>query len=180
MRYSEKEIKDKLKKEFTALDRKSRNLGKNVPAMVVLAAEETSVRGENKERIDEGIKIVNKLRNNPILLYLGTQRHNLKAKSYLDAKNVQFDLISSHFPANTKNQIVDLKNYLEKHQVSSVIIVSHIYHIPRIKRYCKMLIPKINITFWKIGKMKDYKRQVNEEIEKIIEYSKKGDLPLFP
>ena len=35
------------------------------------------------------------------------------------------------------------------------------------------------MTFWKIGKIEDYKRQVNEEIEKIIEYSKQGDLPLF-
>ena len=179
MRYSEEEIKSKLKKEFDSLDKNKGKFHSKTNAVVILAAKETEITGENKERLDEGFKLSRKLKTKPTFLFLGIKEHNQNAASYINSRNVKFELIENPNQANTKDQIVDLKNYLEKHSIRSIILVSHIYHIPRIKRYCKILISKINMTFWKIGKIEDYKRQVNEEIEKIIEYSKQGDLPLF-
>jgi len=179
VRYSEEEIKSKLKKEFDSLENQKNRVKKNAEAVVILAAEEEDIVGQNKERIDKGLKIISTFECKPLLIYLGTQNHNKSASIYIRSKDITYKQIKSRNQANTKDQIIDLRRYSKNHEIASITIVSHIYHIPRIKRYCKILIPKVNITFWKIGKIKDYKRQVNEEIEKILEYSKKGDLPLF-
>ena len=179
MRYSEEEIKNKLKKEFTSLENQKNKVSENAEAVVILAAEETDVKTKNKERIDEGLKIISILDSKPLLIYLGTQDHNKSALIYLRQKDIAPKLIESHSQANTKDQIVDLQEYLKKYPLESIIIVSHIYHVPRIKRYCKILIPGGDITFWGIGRIENYKKEVNKEIEKIIAYSKNGDLPLF-
>ena len=179
MRYSEEEIKNKLKKEFASLENQKNKVSKIAEAVVILAAEEEDIVGQNKERIDEGLKIISILDNKPLLIYLGTQNHNKSASIYLRSKDITPKLIESRNQANTKDQIIDLGNYLKNQEMASITIVSHIYHIPRIKRYCKMIIPNVNVMFWKIGKMVDFKKEINQEIEKIIEYSKQGDLPLF-
>lgn len=179
MKYLEEEIKTKLKKEFSSLERQKKELNKKTGAVIILAAEETDVKGKNKDRIDEGLKIISILDSKPLFIYLGTKNHNRSALIYLRSKDITFKLIESRSQANTKDQIVDLQEYFKKCPVKSIIIASHIYHIPRIKRYCRMIIPKVNILFWKIGKIADFKKETIEEIEKIIDYSKKGDLPLF-
>ena len=179
MKYLKEEIKTKLKKEFSFLEKQKKELNKKIGAVIILAAEEIDLKGKNRERIDEGLKIISVLCNKPLLIYLGTQNHNKSASIYLKSKDITFKLIESHSQANTKDQIVDLQKYFKKSPVKTIIIASHIYHIPRIKRYCRMIIPKVNVMFWKIGKITDFKKEAAEEIEKIIEYSKKGDLPLF-
>ena len=109
MRYSEEEIKNKLKKEFTSLENQKNKVSENAEAVVILAAEETDVKTKNKERIDEGLKIISILDSKPLLIYLGTQDHNKSALIYLRQKDIAPKLIESHSQANTKDQIVDLQ-----------------------------------------------------------------------
>lgn len=177
--YSKVELKNRLQSEFLKLD-KTKNVIKRLPnVIIVLAAEEINVSGENKQRIDVGVRLVKKLNNMPSFVYIGTKAHNEHVRKYLKLRKINFILISGENDQNTKDQIVGIGVYLKSHFSRSIIIVSHIYHIPRIKRYCKIYLPNVNILFWKIGKLSNFDNKVKEEIEKIIEYSKKGDLPLF-
>ena len=139
-----KKITLQLFNDFRKLDKQKNEFDPKVEAVVILAAEEEDIVGQNKERIDEGLKIISTLECKPLLIYLGTQNHNKSASIYIRSKDITFKQIKSRNQANTKDQIIDLRRYSKNHEIASITIVSHVYHIPRIKRYCKMLIPKIN------------------------------------
>jgi len=179
VKYSEEEIKKKLLLEFKDLDRLKNDSIRDSDAVIVLAAEETQVTGENKERVEEGLKIVKNKQNNPKLFFLGTKIHNRELKKYLDKKITEIIYIESKNDATTKVQIKDFAKLLAKNKFKKALFVSHFYHIPRIKRYCHIYLKGLNSYFWKIGTFNQQNKQVEEEIQKIIKYASKGDLSLF-
>lgn len=172
-------IKDKLRLEFVDL-KQSVPVSQKFDFTVVFSAEENDISGENKTRLMQGLKLSKKETR---LIYLGTKTHNQNVKVFLREKHPK-TLISypvKRQEASTKTQVKDLAKFLkEKGADLQILMVSHSYHIPRIKRYCKKYMPReTNIIFFGIGKITAQKKQVNIEIKKIINYAKKGDLPLF-
>lgn len=171
---------DKLKKEFINIFPKKPSF--TVENIVTLSAEEIEVEGENRERIIEALQLVrkNKLHR---LIYCGVKIQNANLQLFLNTSNPNIQLIlpTSRIHSSTRTQIKDLALFLRKYKLDNLIIVSHVYHLPRIKRYCFKFFPKnTNYSLVGVGNLKNYKSQVEREAEKIIEYSNKGDLPLWP
>lgn len=172
------EMKNSFKKEFKEYKIPS-NL-KKISSIVVLAAEEVNIAGENGERIQKGFDLLKKI-NIKKFIFLGTKKHNEILKRYFSKFKFEAELIipTNRISASTKTQILDLGHFVKKNMLDNLIIVSHSYHIPRIKRYCGKYLLAINIGFCSIGKIKDQTKQVLSENQKIVDYSKKGDLKLI-
>lgn len=170
-------IVDKLLQEFKHL--KNDKIKEDIDAVVVLSAEEVEVKGENKERIREGLKF--SMKKLIPLIFLGTKIHDKYLEKYAAEKNLQKKQI--YYPVkrkktSTKTQIKDLAMFLTRHNFKSLLIVSHLYHIPRIKRYCKKYLQNTRLYFFCLGDIKKQTKQMLAEIEKIIKYSQKNDLSL--
>lgn len=157
------------------------NIG-NFDAVVVLAADEVRVSGENRQRIDEGLAILKKLKKGCKFIYIGTEKHNGHLKKYLKTKKgefLKFNLIKDP-GSNTKTQVEKLGKFVRTRSMKKLLIVSHVYHLPRIRRYCKVSIDESTEThFYPVGKIEDQNKQIGYEISKIVKYAKKGDLPKF-
>ncbi len=172
-------INEKLRKEFESIPSRIKPSAKP-DAVVVLSAEENEVIGENKDRIDQAIKLAKKFKAR--LIYLGTQGHNLSFRKYLDQRNFDINIALPvvRQEASTKTQIQDLARFLNKNFLRDLVILSSSYHIPRIKRYCVNYLNKsIKTSFLGVGKIKEQQLQKELEIKKLIRYSQKGDLPLL-
>lgn len=176
----------KLLHEFKMIKKKDIVNVNEIEAVVVLSAEEVDIIGENGLRIKEGIELTQKMKSAnsifPKLIFVGTKTHNKIFKEFLIQSHSILDVInlSNRLNASTRSQIKDLSFYLKKSKIKSVVILSHAYHIPRIKRYCSKYIARdVTCFFWPIGNISEQKLQIKSEIEKIIRYSDKGDLPLF-
>lgn len=172
------EAEEYLKLEFDGLlDWKPRI----VPdAVVVLCAEEVDVSGENKERIDAGIAATQGGGQKVPLIFLGTIKHIEKLEEYL-AKN-QSDLRplypTKRLHESSWTQIRSLADYLKRNPFNKLLVLTHAYHIPRVKRYCVKYLSNCEYDFLPVGNIENQKQQVKSEIEKIIKYAEKGDLPL--
>lgn len=180
--YENKRV-SRLLNEFKEIDKHKNIPVKIVEAIVILTADETDLSGENGERFFIGLNIIHKLKNNITVILLGTKKHNDNFKiNYVRKFNkYKFVLLANDTVETTQTQIEKLSKYIQKCKIQNILIVSHAYHIPRIKRYCHKYFEnsQIQINYWIIGIISDQQSQVREEISKIIEYSKKGDLPLF-
>lgn len=149
---------------------------KGESTVVVLCAEEVDITGENKERVNAGLKLS---RNKAKFIFLGTKTHNQAFEDYLKKTANKLKVI---YPTNrkensTRTQIKDLSNFLQKNPLGKLLIVSHTYHIPRIKLYCKKYLPKnIDYDFWPVGRIENQQKQVEREIKKIVKYKAQGDL----
>lgn len=181
MTYATDQIRVKLIQEYKDLSKHSFPTLENIDTVVVLSAEEIKIEGENGERVINGIKLSSK--SHLPLIFLGTKFHNLKIKRYSKGIKTTIQLIipSNRSQGSTRTQIKDLSEFLKKNtSFKKILILSHSYHIPRIRRYCKRyLLKNIEYFFWLIGDIKKQNKQIKNEIEKIIKYSDKGDLPLF-
>jgi len=170
-----------LSREFQSVKRPGRVVLNGVCAVIVLCAEEVEITGENKERIDAALGIINSLDNTPPLIFMGTKAHIIALEAYLCVKK---DDVKVLYPTRRKHesswtQIKSLAQYLCQKKFKKVLIVSHAYHIPRLRRYCSKYINKEQqYKFYPVGNIKNQSRRVKEEIVKIIKYAKKGDLPL--
>lgn len=144
-------------------------------AVIVLSAEETEVRGENGDRIKKGINIAYKT-GAPYFIFLGTKNHNQKAYKYFKKKNIQIIYPTWKIHASTRTQIYDLSKFLKEEKLANILIISHAYHIPRIKKYCAKLLSNIHYDFWPVGDIKKQKKQYESEMEKIKKYRALGHL----
>ena len=174
--------KQKLMSEFKNIELLKKFNINSVDALVVLSAEEIGLEGENGERVKMGLKLVKKINGDRKFIFIGTKTQNEKLKEYLRIRKLNFEVIfpTNRKEASTKTQIKDLANFVKKHKFNSIIIVSHTYHIPRIKRYCKKYFnPQLNTYFLPLGKFTNQKKQVEIEVRKIIKYAAKKDLDLF-
>ena len=172
------QVKDKLKKEFQGLSKKTLSSSKS-KYVAVLTADEVKVVSENKKRIEAAFSLV---KDSPgkTFLFLGTKRHVFYFRKYLSRQkyNCKIEAICNEDDATTLSQIKDLSVFANKNGLSSILIVSSLYHIPRIKRYCsKYFRDEVELRFLGVGTLK--KEKIKEEEGKIIKYSKKGALPLF-
>jgi len=181
VKYSEKEIEHKLWLEFKNLDSLKNDYIGDPDAIVVFAAEETGVVGQNKQRIEAGLRAIKSLVFQPSYIFLGTKLHNESLKEYLKGKSpFKVHYINSVDNASTKDQILDLVKFLSENRFGNLLIISHTYHIPRVRRYSKFYLPKyIKLSFLPVGRIENQKTAVESEIKKIIEYAALGDLPLF-
>lgn len=149
-------------------------------AVVVLCAEEVKVAGENKDRIVAGLDLVKKNRPNGPLIFLGTVGHNQHLQDYLTA---QKDDTVVYYPTNrtqdsSRSQLQHLAVFLRDKTLSNLLIISHAYHIPRVRRYAHLYLKDQSFDFYPVGRVEDQTKQVAGEIEKIIDYAAKGDLSL--
>ena len=169
-------IAEKLEKEFYQVANESSNL---FEVVVVFCAEEVEVKGENKQRIDAALKIVNSQK--VPLIFLGTIKHIDFLKQYMAKNKMKIDIFypTKRWHESSWTQIKSLAQYLKKNPFKNLLFVTHAYHIPRIKRYCYKYLPNINYGFLPIGDIRKQGTQVKNEIDKIIKYPGKGDLPLF-
>ncbi len=165
-----------LKKEFKQYKVSPTSLNK-ICQVVILGAEETDISGENKDRIDMGISLAKKIKK-PSIIFLGTKKHNHNFKNYLLKKNFRPDLKipTNRINTSTKTQIRDLANFLKDKKIDNLLIISHSYHLPRIKKYFNKYLPNIHIFLHGVGDIKSQEKEVESEIKKINLYSKKGDL----
>ncbi len=145
-------------------------------AIVVLCAEEPEVKGENRERIRAGINIAKKSKI-PYFIFMGTKVHNQHVAKYLKSKNIQAIFPTQRIQNSTRTQIIDIANYLKKNPLANILIISHAYHIPRVKLYSeKYLQKKVDYDFWPIGRLQDQKEQLEKEMKKIKKYQSLGHL----
>ena len=78
--------------------------------------------------------------------------------------------------ASTFDQFKELK----KTNLKKIAIVTHAYHGPRVLRYAtKYLAKNCQFYLFLIGRNKMTDDLIDEEVEKIIKYTKQGFIPLF-
>ena len=172
-------IKNELRREFHIIKINRHIDFTKVSAIVVLCAEETNIEGENKQRIDAGIQLLQNMEEKKFL-FLGTKFHIAYLKKYIDKKSditLLFPMHREH--ESSRTQIISLAKYCIKNHFGHIVIVSHAYHIPRIKRYCVAYLSAQKYDFYPVGDINSQSQRIDNEIEKIIKYAKKGDLPLF-
>lgn len=171
----------KLLSEFNKIKRDNAPI-KSIQAIVILSGEEIEIEGETGERAKKGISIAEK-NGNSMCIYLGTKLHNASLKRYLEAKKSRVSIVYpiKRLNATTRTQIKDLIPFLIKNKIQSILFISHAYHIPRLKRYLEKYDTSdmINAKYWPLGNIENQSSEVEEEIEKIMKYFAKGDLPLF-
>ncbi len=184
--YLDKQLRANLINEFKLLNSQNFKIPDNVDYILVLSGEETDIDGENGERIKYGLQLLKRLKkdkSNIKFIYSGTKTHVNKFLIYLknnykhnDTKNIKYQILSDD--ASTLTQIKYFINICNKSNVKSIIIVTHLYHIPRTKRYiAKFVRNYIKTTFLPINK----NMQINkykQEINKMIEYAYKGDITI--
>jgi len=173
--------RQKLFREFSHVNAYPKSAPQTFDAVVVLSAEEVEVEGENKQRIDAGLNLIREIKKNGAMIFLGTTGHIKCLKNYLGKQKSNFSLF---FPTkrpheSSRTQIRGLADFLKKKPFSNILVVSHAYHILRIKRYCAKYLIGQKYDFYPVGQIKKQTRQLEGEIEKIIKYAQKGDLPLF-
>lgn len=147
-------------------------------AIVVICAEEVGIEGENGERIKTGLDIAKKAKA-AYFIFLGTKSHNQTLEKYLrkSANKLKIIYPTNRKEASTRTQIKDLSNFLKKNPLGKLLIVSHTYHIPRIKLYSKKYLSnKTAYSFWPVGEIENQKKQVVREMKKIIRYKSLGHL----
>ncbi len=174
--------KQKLMSEFEHIKKPKFSNFKKLDAVVILAAEETDMAGETKQRVDEGLKIYKKTGKKCLFVYLGVKA----GKDYfIDYVEDKIDLnrimvLTNRKEASTKTQIKDFSKFLNDKGLTSIILVSSAYHLPRLQRYCKKFIDgkKYKLSYWPVGETGSQKLLVDKEISKIIRYAKKGDVSL--
>jgi len=178
----ERFYREKLLSEFNKISL-SNNLGaKNITAIAILAAKGVKIQGENKERILIAIRLAKEKYKHCPVIFLGTGVQIKFFKKNLQRFGLNQKILFPSYKerTNTKMQIEDLAKLANKQKANNILIVSHAYHIPRIKRYCKRYFDEKNkVYFWPVGSVQKQKRLIEAEIKKIIKYSAKGDIPLF-
>lgn len=181
MKYSGEEIKHRLLLEFKNIKFK-KSLLDDVNYIAVLSAEEVTLSGENGERFLQVFNLVKNDRKKTII-FLGTKLHNLNLEKFLkrEVYLCKIVILGSRSDSTTKIQIKQLSSFLGKHRViNKILIVSNTYHFPRIKRYCRMYLnSKVRTYYIGIGDIRFQTQRVDDEIEKIIKYASKKDLPLL-
>jgi len=173
--------RQKLTFEFQNLKTPKDNSLKKINAIVILSAEETQIQGENKNRIDAGLRILKKAPNKSLFIYEGVKAAKEPVVNYLKGKVDEERLLifTTRRESSTKTQIKDLVKFLSKSNLQKILIVTHAYHILRAKRTClRYMPPNIKVEFYPVGVILRQKSQVAREINKIIKYASHGDLPL--
>jgi len=181
------DLQKKLMDEFDVVE-KGRNpkITSDIEAIVVLSGEslDPAIKTDlhdTEERLAEGIRIyqgIQKLEGSPILVLNGTDPQNIFMEAEAKRRAVDKVMIvknPSYPAASTKTQIEGLK----KLKFKKIAIVTHAYHGPRVLRYArKFFLNNCKFTLFLIARDKINKNQVQQEIEKIIEYASKGDIDL--
>lgn len=169
---------EKVKKE------KNPKITKDFEAVVILSGESGDPANptnldDTEERTQAGIEIfkkIKKLGSNPTLILNGTDAQNgLMEKNAKKEKVDNLQLIKNLPVPNisTLTQFQGLKNKFFK----KIVIVTHAYHGPRVKKYAKKYLPKnCRYQLFLLDRDKISQNLIREEIEKILRYSQKGDL----
>jgi uncharacterized SAM-binding protein YcdF (DUF218 family) len=171
---------EKLRQEFSFLKKDETPYDKHFDAVVVLCAEGIEVEGENKERIDTAIDILDSTKDQIPLIFMGTIKHIKNLKPYLLKNKIKFPVFypTKRLHESSWTQVKSLSEYAQKKHFSDILIISHAYHIPRVKRYCAKYMNGTNCSFLPVGDIQDQSSKIGGEIDRIIRYSKKGDLTL--
>ena len=173
--------RQKLFREFSHVNAYPKSALRIFDAVVVLSAEEVEVEGENKRRIDAGLNLIREIKKNGAMIFLGTVWHIKYLEHYLSHRKINFSLLlpTKRRHESSRTQIRSLADFLKKKPFSNILVVSHAYHIPRVKRYCAQYLTGQKYDFYPVGQIKKQTRQLEDEIDKIIKYAQKGDLPLL-
>ncbi len=177
---NEKIMRENLFQEFLAVHKYPIYPLEHFNAVVVLCAEEVEVDGENGMRIHAGLEICKN--TGAVMIFLGTIYHNTNLKAFL----IQHEaVVSVYFPRNRKSesswtQVRALAVFLKRKSFPHLLILSSAYHIPRIRRYCQQYLPTTQERdFYPVGNILEQKHNISSEIDRIIRYAEKGNLPLW-
>lgn len=146
-------------------------MNQKIDAVWVLSGKEHQVRGENKKRIDKGLKIADKF-GARYFIYNGVKLQNKYLRSYLKtkflkAKPLIFDC-SRKFYSNTEQQFKTLaKNNQVKH-LSSLILVSDLSHLLRLRLYARKYLIGYKLSYQ--GTRPRHIRDFGSELIKIWRY----------
>lgn len=184
-----KNIKSKLLLEFRESARgKNPKVIADIEAVVVLSGESgdpalaTDLQ-DTQERTLAGIKIykaVSKAGGNPMLVLTGTNSQNKLMLKLAKEKGITKITMLENIPPVPLASTFDQFRQLKKMQFKKIAIVTHAYHGPRVLRYAKKYLAK-NCQFYLflIGRGKMTNDFIEEEVAKIVKYSKKGHIPIF-
>ena len=180
-----KNSKSELLEEFEKVKRdKNSKITKDIEAVVILSGESGDPDYQTKlhdteERTQFAIQIfkkIKKLGGSPILVLNGTNAQNNLMAKIAKSYGVKKNLTIKNPPVprvSTLTQFQGLKNL----RFAKIAIVTHAYHNPRVKRYTKKYLPKnCQSQLFLLDRDKISRNQIQQEFEKILRYSRKGDI----
>jgi hypothetical protein len=175
------QVANRLLKEFSAVDQLPKASLESFDAVVMLCAEEVDASGENGERIMAALNVQGKIKPSSPLLYMGTIYHIKGLEDYLTKNKLTPNIL---YPTRRRaesswTEIRSLADYLKKKKFEKVLVLTHAYHLPRIMRYCASYLTDQDYDFFPVGHIENQIAQTQAEVQKIIKYAEKGDLPLF-
>lgn len=159
-----------------------RRLPTKVEAVWVLSGPEISVSGSNGQRISKGLQLAKQL-HATYFIFNGVPQQNRYLKDFLAQKKWSFKVITFNCTdkrvGNTYQQVQCFAERRDLAHLKSIVIVSHLVHLPRIKRYLIRFPFLIRKTyFFGVGLLFDRQLTIISELKKLIRYSRKGDLDL--
>ncbi len=170
----------KLVEEFELLKKKKFPRPKRTDCLLILSGEETKVLTDNGARIKLGINLfkdIAKSDRSTTLVYSGTKSHLKHFNKYVNNKKLNFSTQLLPDNATTLTQIKAFMLLIAKHNFKSVTIITHLWHIPRTRRYVEKFFPsKTTVTYFPVNDLN--KERFFEETVKIIAYDKTGDLSI--
>lgn len=182
--YSDKQSKIQLLKEFKDLKSRKFKVSSTVDSILILSGGETDIKGENGDRIRLGLSLFNKLKKKSKkveLFFSGTKTHTRNFRQFVKNLPHKSEIIINRLPddATTLIQVENFKKSIIKYKLKTIILITHLYHLPRTERYVRKFFPeKVEIHYHPVRKNFTLQK-ISQEAKKIIEYAKKGDIELF-
>lgn len=182
-------IRSKLLLEFREVAReKNPIVTADIEAVVVLSGEsgdpnhKTNLT-DTEERTKEGLRIfkeIKKIGGNPVLILTGTHAQNKLMLKLAKKEGIKKIKMLENIPLVPLASTFDQFRELKKIHFKKIAIVTHAYHGPRVLRYAtEYLVKNCQFYLFLISRNKMINDLIDEEVEKIIKYSKKGYIPLF-
>ncbi|MFH0804169.1 MAG: ElyC/SanA/YdcF family protein [Candidatus Zambryskibacteria bacterium] len=175
-------------KEFEDLYKNPPIIPKDADALVILQGA-LDPKEEDISRIKCGLNVL-KVLGRPIpVIFSGATESRAEKLAQMEQSGIPKELC--HFQDGSKLGVINTKTQFEilitdplTKDFKNLVIVTSTYHIPRVKRTVGKFLPE-EIRFVAVGNPEDWKihnsfLKIIDEIKKIIAYSDKGDILIYP
>jgi len=160
-------------------------------AVIVLTGDGTTHERENLSRIERGLSALKALPESVPMYFNGVTEERRYAPDLMRKLGIPkavalFQDCGLRGVANTKTQFDAIREDPRTRDLTSIVLVTSSYHIPRVARSASKLLSEA-MNFVVLADMRDYLLvpfnpllKVAGEIERILKYADKGDIAEFP
>lgn len=184
-----KNTKDRLISEFAEVkDGSNPKLNPIFDAIAVLSGESLdpvtdSGLKDTEKRLQAGFRVyrkIERLHGKPFLILTGSSIQNKAMLSMAAENDIKRVSILGNIPPAPNASTLDQFRELQKTKFKNFLIITQAYHFPRSKRYAEKFLAGKKYDFFLVERRAMRQVDINQEIKKIVKYSRSGMIDLFP